>query len=365
MTSQPTRSRLVARLVARLALAASAPLLVTVGCTPSGKTDAAPATSGVAPTASAPASASASASASSSAFPGEARGGDEILPVYPLDTGPPDPLAQRYCDAVHALPARRVAECCDGAGTPVAAFVQQCVRTLTHALGHHAAVLAPADVDACLAALTKATAGCDWITPLSAPLPPACLGIVKGALPEKAQCRSSLECAEGMRCQGLSTVDFGACGPPKPAGTGCSLAVDMLVVFTRQDEVDRDHPECEGQCARTSCRDAAAIGAACTYDRQCGKNRCVDAKCSSAPLPAVGEPCSGGACAYGARCVKGTCAAPRAEGEACEASAECRGACDRGDGGAAGKCQKTCPFVGSRGAPPVTTRPPGAPPKRR
>jgi hypothetical protein len=356
MTFLPNRSSLAAA----LALATAVPALLLGACSPSSKTDAKPAASSVA---SAPASASVPAPASSADPPEERRGGDEILPVYPADAGAPDPLAQRYCDAVYLLPARRTAECCDGASVPAAPFAQQCVRTLTYALGHHAAALAPEDVDRCVEALTKATAGCDWVTPLTAPLPPACLGIVKGALAEKAQCRSSLECASGMRCQGLSTVDFGACAPPKPSGTGCNLAVDMLAVFTRQDGVDRDHPECQGQCARTSCRDAAAIGAACSNDRQCGKNRCVDAKCSSAPLPAAGEACAGGACAYGARCVKGTCTAPKAEGEACEASTECRGECARGDGGAAGKCQKTCPFVGSFSNP--VARPKGAVPGRR
>ena len=353
MTSHLTRSSFAAG----LALAASVPLLLTGGCTPSGKTDATPAVSSVAPPASAP------ASATSADPPMERRGGDEILPVYPVDTGPPDPLAQRYCEAVHVLPARRTAACCGGTGDPAATFVQPCVRTLTYALGHHAVVLAPADVDRCAEALTKATSGCDWVTPLSAPLPQVCLGIVKGALAAKAQCRSSLECAEGTRCQGLSTVDLGTCGAPKAAGTSCNLAVDMLASFTRQDDVERDHPECQGQCFRTSCRDAFPSGAACTSDHPCGKGRCVDGRCSSAPLPAVGEACSGGACAYGAGCVKGKCAVPRAEGETCDANAECRGHCERDDGGTAGKCQKACPFVGVLLMP--KPKPAAIPPKRR
>jgi len=58
------------------------------------------------------AAASASASAQSSAAPGEAvRGSDEIKPAYPLEVTP-HPLAQRFCEALHALPAKRKAECC-------------------------------------------------------------------------------------------------------------------------------------------------------------------------------------------------------------------------------------------------------------
>ena len=71
MTSHLTRSSFAAG----LALAASVPLLLTGGCTPSGKTDATPAVSSVAPPASAP------ASATSADPPMERRGGDEILPV--------------------------------------------------------------------------------------------------------------------------------------------------------------------------------------------------------------------------------------------------------------------------------------------
>jgi hypothetical protein len=293
-------------------------------------------------------------------------GGDEIRPVYPVDAGAPDPLAARFCDAVVVLPERRKGECC-GSASPVAALVgDQCVRTLTFALGQHAVTLSPEDVDRCVAAATRATSGCDWVTLTTAGVPPECEGVVKGALPEKAQCRSSLECRDDMRCLGLSTVDLGACGRPKVARSPCNLAVDMLATFTRQDHVDRAHPECAGYCARNRCEDAAAVGGACAGDAMCGRGRCASGKCTSAPLPALGEACDG-ACAAGARCVQGRCAAPKAEEAFCKVDAECRGACVRTDGGSGGTCTKSCAAPRPVAAPAVTgtLTPAGPLPKRR
>ena len=280
------------------------------------------------------------------------------IPSIRADAGPPDPLAQRLCDALYALPARRAAECCSTAPGVGVGLADQCVRVLSYAMGARAATIAAAGVDACADAMTKATVGCDWVTPgATTAVPPACEGIVKGALHEKAQCRSSLECADGLRCLGLSTIDLGVCGPPKPAGQACNLAVDMLAVFTRQDDLDRAHPECQGYCSGRRCQTPPPEGGACKSDVQCGRLRCEAGKCSAAPVPREGEACSVD-CAYGLRCVGGKCAAPRAEGAACGSDAECRGKCRAGDGGAGGTCAKTC----SVPWPPPGAVPPKVPP---
>jgi hypothetical protein len=209
--------------------------------------------------------AAASGSSSATAVPGAApgapstegteRGSDELKPVYPVDAGPPNPAAQRLCDALYATPARASAACPGAPPAAAAGAIEgQCVRTLTAALASHAVTLADADVAACDAAVSVATAGCGWIKPSGAgPLPPACDGIVRGTLPVGERCRSSLECAGSLRCQGLSTIDVGRCGPPKPAGAACALATDMLAVFARQDSTDRAHPECAGTCRGHRC----------------------------------------------------------------------------------------------------------------
>jgi hypothetical protein len=307
--------------------------------------------------------------------PTDSPGSDEIRPLYPLDAGPPDPLAQRFCDAIYTVPAQRTAECCDGAPagdggsapkpSPIAvAFGGQCVRVLTSALSTHAVSLAPADIDACATAIAKATVGCDWVTlTLSVPIPPACEGILVGQLHEKAPCRSSVECAAGLRCQGLSAIDPGTCGPPRPSGEECNLAVDTFASLTRQDHYARTHRECEGYCSGKRCAPALPEGGACKVDAPCGKDRCEGGKCTAAPLPGEGQACSA-LCAYGLRCLDGKCSAPKAEGEACKTGAECRGACtpaNPGDGGAGGTCQKTCRMELRI---PTSRPPPKVPPPR-
>jgi hypothetical protein len=344
------------------AVLASLPWIRAGGCTPTQK--AAP----DAPEAGADAAPSARVSAATSAATegADPQGGDEIRPVYPVDAGPPDPLAERFCDAVVVLPERRKSECCGTPNVVAPAIRAQCVRTLTFALAQRAVALPPPDVDRCVEAMNRTTSGCDWVTPFSEAPPAECDGIVKGMLKEKAPCRSSLECAEGLRCQGLSTVDLGACGPPKVPGSQCNVAVDMLATMTRQDRFARAHPECAGYCARGRCNAAVPVGGDCTNDLVCGSGRCASGKCTDAPPAAAGESCTD-TCAAGARCVKGKCAAPKAEGASCDADAECRGTCVRGDGGAAGTCAKSCP-VFNLAPPPVpraSGRPVGAPPKRR
>ena len=332
--SRSRSSRRGLRIGATALLVLAGPLgLFAGGCT-CAKTDGAP-------TASPSASTTASAISSSAAAP-RSRPDDEVRPVYPVDAGPPDPLATRFCEAIQALPEARKAECCAGARTGVAP-TSACVRTLSYALAQRAVSLDAAELDRCVEAMKKATFGCDWVTPFSIAIPLVCQEIVKGTLAEKESCRSSLECAAGLRCQGLSATDVGACGPARVARMQCGVGIDTLATYTRQDGVDRDHPECAGRCARGQCDDASALGAECKSDSQCGKSRCVAGKCANSALPALGAPCPASACAPGAGCVSGVCVAPKAEGAACGSSAECRGQCVTEDGGAAGTCAKQCP----------------------
>jgi hypothetical protein len=338
MTLSATRfqrraSRRALWLFAAAALALASPIAAG-GCT-CAKSDGDPAARGdasAAPTAPAPRAEAASTS----------KPDGDVRPVYPIDAGPLDPLAQRFCEAVQALPETRREACCVGARVGIAP-VDACTRTLSYALSQRAITLAPADLDRCVEAMKAATSGCDWVTPLAIAIPPACAGILTGTLAAGAPCRSSLECAAGLRCQGLSATDIGACGAPRAARFQCGVGIDTLAAYTRQDHVDRDHPECEGRCARGACEDALALGAECKSSAQCGKNLCLAGKCASGALPALGAACPAGACAPGAGCVNAVCVAPRAEGEACSGRAECRGECVQGDAGPTGTCARSCP----------------------
>lgn len=288
---------------------------------------------------------------------------DEVKPVYPLDGSPPDPLVQRFCQAVHDVPARRKGECC---GTPgeTGYFTGECTRTLSSAVRSGAAVLDAAGVDRCVEAMAKDLDGCGWVGPSSPAVPAACEGIIAGQTGERALCRSSLECSEGLTCQGLTATRTGKCFPPKRSGIVCGGSTDTLAALTRQNQVAVTHPECAGYCNRPVCTDKVAFGAACKIDDECGLHRtCLGGKCSETPLPAVGQACTSGRCAAGARCVKDLCAAPGAEGAACESDLECRGACEKAAGAAAGKCGKRCVTMTIPTKPAFSARPRLPPPR--
>lgn len=261
-------------------------------------------------------------------------------PVYPRTGGTPEPLAARFCEVIHALPAKRKAECCGG--EPGITMVDECSRVLSFALRSKAIVMDAADVERCAEASAKAYEGCDWVAPLSTKAPAACVGIVKGAMKEGDRCRSSLECEEGMRCHGVAASDTGRCGKPKSAGA-CSRGIDTLASHTRQIDVERKHPECEGHCNGRRCEADVPIGGRCETSLECGDDRrCVDKRCSSAPLPGLGTACSQGACASEARCIAGMCAAPKKNGEACADDLECSGSCERARGAGTGACAMLC-----------------------
>jgi hypothetical protein len=267
----------------------------------------------------------------------------EIQPVYPVDAGPPDPQAAKFCEAVFGLPTRRHAECCKE--EPGFSAAGECLRTLTHALRVKAVELSAADVDRCAAASAAATQGCGWVGQSRLPVPEPCRRMVQGLLGAGAQCRSSLECSTGLHCHGLTATSRGVCGKPRPEGALCGGAIDTLAAYTAQARLDAEHPECDkAYCSSGRCLPFVAAGAACTGNAQCGAEAsCRVGRCNAQGLPGAGERCANDECAYGIRCVKGACVAPKNEGDSCVSDAECRGACLAPDAGAMGRCGMRCP----------------------
>ncbi|WP_437951654.1 hypothetical protein WME98_13250 [Sorangium sp. So ce296] len=201
-------------------------------------------------TAAPPPDAGSSPSGSSPTPPADTPVGDEISPVYPKAEGAPDPLAARLCEALHALPARRKAAC--SGGSPGFHAGAECARALSFALRAKAVTVSTDAVDRCVEAMARSLEGCDWGAPLTAPVPSACEGLVRGALGEGARCRSSLECVDGLRCDGVGPTDAGICRAPRAAGP-CGLSVDALAAVTRQTRYAEAHPECRGRCAGRAC----------------------------------------------------------------------------------------------------------------
>ena len=245
--------------------------------------------------------------------------------MYPLDAAAPDPIAERLCTALQEMPVKRQAACCSAA--PGVLATSECVRMLSAALHFGAVTLPPADVDTCVAAMDRVFTGCDWVGP-NTPQPPAeCQGIIRGTLDDGARCRSSLECKDGLRCQGVGPTDAGKCAAPRDDGSGCGASVDALATYARQNRYEAQHPECKGFCERHRCTPAFAVSAACRIDVQCGAGHaCAGGKCASAPGDAV---------------ARGPVRKPA--GEACTTDAECTGGCLRDGGAGHGTCGMKCP----------------------
>lgn len=254
--------------------------------------------------------------------------GREVRPVYPEKlTGAPDPLVQRYCDALHRLPETRRAACCNTQpGTQLGA---ECVRTLHAAVKDGAIQLHADEVNLCAAEFGKVVAGCDWVGAFPPTLPAVCQTALHGTRKEGQACRSSLECTSSLRCRGAGPTQVGVCAPPLERGARCGLAVDTLASYTRQDQVDLTHPECAGFCDRLhQCAGPLPQGAPCLFSAMCGPEaRCGKGRCVRGDLGTLGASCSGGDCAAGLRCNGGVCIQPGAQGARCTSDFECRGGC--------------------------------------
>ncbi|MDI1484698.1 hypothetical protein [Polyangium sp. y55x31] len=294
-----------------------------------------------APSASAPASAAPSASAPAA---NTSSTDDEVRPVYPKTNDPPDPLAEKLCEALHGVPTKRRATCCGHA--PGFSLAAECTRTLSYALREKAVTVDAAAADACIAAIEKAHDGCDWVGPTGAPLPAVCDGLVRGALAADKPCRSSLECSDGLRCLGVGPTDTGTCRKPLPTGYPCGVSVDTLAALTRQDTFEARHPECSGYCAQRRCRDLVAEGGACKIDVECGADKiCDEGKCRTGAPPREGQRCNKHACAPGLYCEAGTCIGPKEPGAPCDHDIECRGGCLRRGASNAGTCGMKCSML--------------------
>lgn len=277
-----------------------------------------------------------SASASASG-----KNSDEVKPVYP--DVPPDALATKLCNALHGTESRRRRECCntpDAGVTAAEGVAIECARNVSAALKLQSITIAPADVEACGAAMERTFSGCDWVGPLPPPVAHECQGVVHGKLADGAVCRSTLECGEGLVCHGVGPTTTGKCGAVHKDGEHCSRSADVLVTYARQDDVDETKPQCTGVCLRGRCVAKMKTGEACESSDQCEYGAfCRNGKCSQAPAKAgercgVAAPCDPSlACLPSARCGP----ARKASGATCKSDLECAGGCIKGT------CGMKCP----------------------
>jgi hypothetical protein len=287
--------------------------------------------------------------------PDAAAATSDIQAVYPTDSSSPDPLAQRLCDALQSLPARRKAECCGTSSSGTLA--DECVRGLTATLRSKAVALDASRVDRCVEESSRAVQGCGWVTPLMPQPPEACRAIVAGLLDAGASCRSSLDCRDGLTCRGASPTSIGVCAAPAPAGESCGGPADTLALYVRDVDYESRHPECQGYCRGGLCADVVSAGGACSSSLQCGPGaHCASGKCVIGRLPALGQAC-GGDCAGDARCTGGQCVALKPNGESCTSPFECQVACVIEPGAQSGICGPLCSYPVAGSAPVTPDRP--------
>lgn len=273
------------------------------------------------------------------------KAGEDIVPVLE-DKGPPDARAVRLCRATQGVIVERKTACCEPGKPAGATDVERaCTSAVSAALKSKNVTIDEAALAACEQAQHKELGGdCAWVRALPPPLPKECTTLLTGTLTAGARCRSSLECAAGLKCHGASLLDAGRCGPSKPARAPCGASVDALAIAVGQPAIDKAHPECAGLCVLGRCADVAKAGAPCKAAAECGDgNRCEDGTCK-AGLVALGQKCTGPACADGGRCADGTCRALSTTGGPCRDDFDCaRGGCVKATAGAAtGTCGMRC-----------------------
>src|SRR5262245_29428087 len=256
---------------------------------------------------------------------------------------PLDPLAQRLCDALYTQPLKRRSECCPGSGSSNVAPL--CGQQLSAAIRRGSVRVEAAAVDRCAEETRSELEGCSWVNPLLPPLPHACSELAQGTLPAGAKCESSLECADGLHCNGVSPVSQGVCSSPSAARASCTVPADNLSALLRARD-DPRHPECQGRCVKGQCLPWAEAGGACVSSATCVPElNCIAGHCEKKALPKAGEPCPGKtACDSGAYCsAAGQCVALKGAGEACSQPFECRGlVCTKTPGESSGKCGNPC-----------------------
>jgi hydrogenase/urease accessory protein HupE len=163
---------------------------------------------------------------------------------------PRSELAAELCEATQRLPRERRAACTGGAAGVT--LERECTRVLSAALASPALVLSPAKAKKCIASQRARYERCDFSAAVALPPLPECSGLWNGQLAAGASCRSSLECGSGLHCHGLSPLDPGVCGEPKPEGASCGQGADPLAAYV-PNRGDDTHPECSGLCKHGRC----------------------------------------------------------------------------------------------------------------
>jgi hypothetical protein len=180
-----------------------------------------------------------------------------------------------------------------------------------------------------------------------------CKSVFAGAVAEGGGCRGDHECVDGLTCVGSTPSSDGTCKTPPSIGETCGDGVadggqiDLSIRFGFGT-----HPKCAAgaYCSSRRCKALVAQGQTCFQNEECQTGlRCFLYKCGTEGPSDLDGPCKSVLdCKTGLYCSApigqtGTCKTKKTEGSPCTSIAgECRGLCDKPDGGTAGTCASFC-----------------------
>jgi len=191
--------------------------------------------------------------------------------------------------------------------------------------------------------MAQAHAGSEWVGPWPPAPPVACRGIIQGLLPAKSRCRSSLECAGSLRCQGLGPTEAGVCGPPLVDGTICGGSGDPLATYARQDDIDVAHPNAPATATASAALRSCPVAARVCTARPAGRSATAPtAAASRAGFARVGQKCTGRWMRAGRDVLRWHVHRAPRRGAGLREGHAVRGACIRPAGSQEGTCRHDC-----------------------
>jgi hypothetical protein len=167
-----------------------------------------------------------------------------------------------------------------------------------------------------------------------------CDSVLLGQQTEGQACRFSVECKEGLACEGYAIGVDGVCKKPPKVGETC--IIQRFGNILNVTAVEPHHPACVAGawCDGSKCQPRVAAGKACGGSASCTPGlSCVMGKCGNPG--ATGATCTAtGDCAFGSWCdhsasgapaAPGKCAETRPVGAQCPSNDACKGRCDMTD----------------------------------
>jgi hypothetical protein len=283
---------------------------------------------------------------------------DASAPVWPIppDGGRADLRA--FCSDVYSADNARMAEKCTPKDLQVTqgmarAAANLCADDMNSAVLHNRATF---DADAakhCIQMLKDTPlARTSQNDTLFGHYP--CNAVLLGQQPEGQPCRFSVECKEGLACEGYAIGVDGVCKKPPKVGETC--IIQRFGNILNVAAATPHHPACVAGawCDGSKCQPRIAAGKPCTSPDGCASGlSCVLGKCSR--LGAEGAACATSTeCAFGSYCDHtvegggGACTPSHGAGAACTAQEQCKGRCDlkdavdAGGGVFIGHCSDVC-----------------------